>query len=85
MPTRSTALDFAANIEHAAAIVTDGTAMFTPEALAGQYAADAAIQAGYTAPDCLAAHLEHLADAGAKFDAAEALGVALGFIDSATA
>lgn len=80
MPTRSNAFDFAASIQHAAAIVTEGTAMFTAEELAGQYAADAAIQSGYTDAASLATQLDYLADAGAKFDTAEALSVALRFI-----
>lgn len=79
MTNRSTSLDFAASIEHAARIVTEGTAMFSPEQLAGQYAADAAKQAGHTTRDDLAAHLEFLAGAGAVFDHAAALDAARQF------
>lgn len=79
MPPRSTALDFAGTIERAAEIVTEGTAMFSPEQLAGQYAADAAKQAGHTTRDDLAAHLEFLAGAGAVFDHAAALDAARQF------
>lgn len=80
MPTRSNALDFASSIQHAAAIVTEGTAMFTPEELAGQYAADCAKQAGHPDADSIAAHLEFLADAGAKFNATQAQAFGLAHI-----
>lgn len=77
MPNRSTALDCLANIDQAAAVVTAGTAMFSPEDLAGQYAADAAKQAGHTTQRDLIAQLECLADAGAVFDHTAALAAAL--------
>lgn len=77
---RSTALDFAGSIEAAAAIITEGTSMFTPEQLAGQYAWDAAEQAGYSMDDeAFIAHLDFLIDAGAKFDAGRALMCAVEF------
>lgn len=71
---RSTALDFLASIEDAARVVTEGTALFTPEHLAGQYAFDAACEAGYgCSKENLIGQLEVLADAGAVFDEAKAL------------
>lgn len=77
---RSTALDFAGSIEAAAAIITEGTALFTPEQLAGQYAWDAAQQAGYgTDDETIIAHLDFLSEAGAKFDGGLALMCAIAF------
>jgi len=77
---RSTALDFARSIEHAAEIVTEGTAMFSPEDLAGQYAFDAAREADWGLDsDTLKAHLGFLADAGGQFASSEALKIAEAF------
>ena len=80
MPNRSTALDYLADVGHVAAVVTAGTAMFSPEDLAGQYAADAAKQAGHTTQRDLIAQLEFLADAGAVFDHTAALAAARAFV-----
>lgn len=77
---RSNALDFAGSIERAAEIVTEGTAMFTPEQLAGQYAFDAAeLDGTFTVEDVLAAHLDFLAEAGAEFSKSDALKIAMEF------
>jgi hypothetical protein len=74
---RCTAFDYAAGIDRAAEIVTEGTAMFTPAELAGHYAYQAAKEAGYGCDaKNMEAHLELLAEAGGTFDAAEALRVA---------
>lgn len=77
---RSEALKDASSIGHAAEIVTHGSAIFTPEELAGQYAWEAAI-ALYGRPldvreHDLSAHLELLQHAGARVDWATALKVA---------
>lgn len=77
---RSTAFDFAGSIERAAEIVTEGTAFFSPEHLAAQYAFDAAeLDGAFTAEDVLAAQLDFLAEAGARFDYAQALKIAMKF------
>ena len=77
---RSTALDFAGSIDAAAAIVTEGTAFYTPEQLAGQYAFEAAEEAGYgTDDEAIIAHLDFLLEAGAEFDAGRALMCAVEF------
>lgn len=81
---RSTALDFAGSIERAAEIVTEGTAFFTPAQLAGQYAFEAARDAGYgTDEETMEAHLEFLREAGATFDAAAAIEAAKAFAGAA--
>lgn len=79
-PERSEALKDARSIGHAAEIVTHGSAMFTPEELAGQYAWEAAIAHCERPIDVrehnLSAHLEFLQDAGASVDWTTALKVA---------
>ena len=79
-PERSEALKDARSIQHAAEIVTHGTAIFTPEELAGQYAWEAAIAHCERPIDVrehdLSAHLEFLQDAGASVDWTTALKVA---------
>ena len=77
---RSNAFDYLGSINSAAEVVTEGTAMFSPEQLAGQYAFDAAKQAdcGFDAAT-LEAHLDLLEEAGAKFDRPAALQVAQEF------
>lgn len=77
---RSSALEHVASIERAAEIVTEGTAMFSPEQLAGQYAHEACKEAD--SGDCtnaseISAHLDFLKEAGAQFDQAEAMTYAL--------
>lgn len=84
---RSTAFDSAGSIERAAQIVTEGTAFFDSDYLAGQYAFVAALE-GYEGygrrweidDDTLSAHLDCLAEAGAEFDRAAALAVAGKFL-----
>jgi hypothetical protein len=81
---RSTAFDFAGSIESAAQIVTEGTAFFSSEYLAGQYAFDAAeLDGTFTVEDVLAAHLDFLAQAGAEFKKSEALKIAMEFAGEA--
>ena len=78
---RSIALDNAGSIEQAAAIVSEGTAFFSSNQLAGQYAFEAAKEAGDGfAYESLVFHLECLADAGADFDAVEAVKIAERFV-----
>lgn len=73
-------LDGAGSLEQAAKIVTQGSAMFSPDHLAGQYAFVAAAQAGFGfETDTLEAHLEILRDAGAEFDTPAAIIVARQF------
>lgn len=75
--TRCTAFDYCGGIERAAEIITEGTALFTPAELAGHYAYQAAKEAGYGCDTAnLDGHLDIAAEAGAVFDAAEALAVA---------
>lgn len=77
-------LDAAASLEQAAALVTQGTALFSPEHLAGQYAFVAAQQAGYGLDtDAMEANLGILSGAGAEFEARAALASALKFAEQA--
>jgi len=81
---RSNALDFAGSIERAAEIVTEGTAIFAPEYLAGQYAFDAAeLDGHFTAEDVVAAHLDFMREAGAEFNKSAALKIAMEFVAEA--
>lgn len=73
---RSTALDFANGLEGAARIVTEGTAMHSPEELAGQYAFEAARAGGEGLPVEWPEHLDSLEEAGAVFDRTRALAIA---------
>lgn len=78
---RTTALDYVDGIEGAAAVVTEGTSSFSSEYLAGQYAFDAAREAGDGFADAsIEAHLEFLADAGAAFNTSQAIKVAKQFV-----
>lgn len=82
---RSTAFDFAGSIERAAEIVTEGTAFFTPEYLAGQYAYEGARdgEGDVNDADTLAANLDYLAEAGAEFNKSKALNIAMEFVAAA--
>jgi len=75
---RSIAFDYVFDIAAAARIVTAGTSSHTPEQLAAQYALEAARESGYAVDaDALSAHLDFLVDAGAVFDPAAALQIAI--------
>jgi len=64
-------------ISEAAKLVTNGTAMFTSEQLAGQYAFEAASDGDDLSDDSLIAHLDVLLyDGDAEFDPTEALAIA---------
>jgi len=77
---RSTVFDHLPNIEAAAEAVTEGTAMCSSEQLAGQWAFDAAKDAGCGFDAAyLEAHLDFLRDAGARFEPTQALQVAQQF------
>lgn len=77
---RSNALEYV-SLEGAIKVISEGTAMFSPEALAGQYAYESAKQADSAelGEEYLTAHLEYLQDNGAVFDMEEALKVAQDF------
>lgn len=79
------ALDFVGSIERAAEIVTEGTASFSPEYLAGEYAFIGARdgEGDVNDPYTLGAHLDFLAEAGAQFGYAEALKIAQQFAAAA--
>jgi len=78
---RSTAFDFADGIQGAAKAVTEGTSSFSSEYLAGQYAFDAALEAGDGLQyEDLVFHLQCLAEAGAEFDSGEAVKIAQRFV-----
>lgn len=77
---RSVILEQAGSVESAAAIVSAGTTFFNSDYLAGQYAFDAARQAGDGfAYESLVFHLECLAEAGAAFDSGNAVKIAQQF------
>ena len=81
----SNAIKNAPSIEAVIALVNEGTCEgmegieFTPEMLAGQYAYEAAKEAGYTEDADLDGQLDILREAGAKFkqDAALAHAIAI--------
>lgn len=78
---RTTALDYVDGIEGAAAVITEGTSSFDSDYIAGQYAFDAAREAGDGASEAeLEAHLEAVAEAGAVFSHTKALEVAKKFV-----
>lgn len=63
--------------ERAAEIISGGTAMFTPDQLAGWYAFDAARDNGAGFEDCnLIGHLEFIRSLGAEFDKSSAISAA---------
>lgn len=75
---QSNLLNECRTIEQAAALVTSGTAMFTSEQLAAQYAIQATREGEGNVNDAhdLEAHLNFLSEAGAKFDRYKAVQIA---------
>lgn len=75
---QSNLLNECKTIKQAAALVTNGTAMFTSEQLAAQYAIQATREGEGNINEAhdLEAHLDFLSEAGAKFDHYKTLQIA---------